>query len=155
MCIYKQKINSIPQLFYRYYTLMNIVTWLAKNILHLQSKKTSRHEIFNGKSRIKRIYILHCFQEKEITKFSKKKEECETAYFWAALPKFGQKWVFWKNRDSSLFRIYSCLTWCKNSEKTNKPISGKSLNKRTYERMNKRTNKWIHGKTNKLTQVKL
>ena len=135
MCIYKQKINSIPQLFYRYYTLMNIVTWLAKNILQLQSKKTSRHEIFNGKSRIKRIYILHCFQEKEITKFSKKKKKknVKEHIFERLCQNLDKNEISGKNRDSSLFRIYSCLTSYKNSEKTNKPISGKSLNKRTNE----------------------
>ena len=43
------------------------------------------------------------------------------------LPKFGQKWIFHINRAPSLFSIYSPLTSCKKSEKSNEAIPRKTL----------------------------
>ena len=43
------------------------------------------------------------------------------------LPKFGQKWIFYKNWALSLSSIYSHVTSCKISDKTNEPIQRKIL----------------------------
>ena len=51
--------------------------------------------------------------------------------FEPVLPKFGQKWIFNKNQALLLFSIYSPLTPCKKSEKTNEPILGKNLKRWT------------------------
>ena len=53
------------------------------------------------------------------------------------LPKFGQKNEFsTKNQIPSIFSIYSPLTSCKKTEKTNKPILRKTLNRGTDKRTN-------------------
>ena len=50
--------------------------------------------------------------------------------------KFGQKWIFHKNWAPLLFKIYSPLTLCKKSEKTNSANSEKNIFL-TDERTNK------------------
>ena len=47
-----------------------------------------------------------------------------------------EKYISRKNRVPSLFRIYSPLTSCKKSEKTNVPILRKTFHGRTNERIN-------------------
>ena len=116
-CLYKtltfimmQKIIFIPNLFLELLPrTATLLFWVLRTCLVTPTK------------RIKRTFIG--FRKNKWQNFPK-----NTKYpiFGPFLPKFGQKWIFHKNRAPSLFSMSP--TSCKKSEKINKPILRKTLN---------------------------
>ena len=103
MFICKQKVNLIPLIFNRYYTLKNPAIWLAKNIMANNSKTRILPDM-----RFLMDFHFALFLEKK----KKKNQKNEKQKTWTP----------------SIFTIHCPLASCKKSEKTNEPILRKTLN---------------------------
>ena len=104
--------------FYRYHILKNSAIWLPKNILGNNSRTRILSDIrfLMESQESKEFSFCIVFRKNQWQNFQKNVKYSILGLF---LAKFGQKWIFNKNQAPSLFSIYSPLTSCKNSEKTN------------------------------------
>ena len=93
--------------------------------------------------KVKNLRNFHfaLFLEKTKDNILKKKKQ-KIPCFWTLFIQIWAKRNVHKNRVPSLFSIYSFLTSCKKSEKTNEPI------------LSKPTNQWTNDQTDEQTQMK-
>ena len=88
----------------------------------------------------KKLSFCIVFRKNKRQHFKKKKQKIPC--FWTLFIQIWAKRNVHKNRVPSLFSIYSFLTSCKKSEKTNEPI------------LSKPTNQWTNDQTDEQTQMK-
>ena len=125
--IHKQKINLIPQFFLEilhYEESCNLISLILIDNFRTRISQdigfAMESQEFKG--------ISFCIVFRKNKRQHLKKKRSKKYRFWTLFTQIWARRNFHKNRAPSLFSIYSFLTSCKKSEKTNEPILSKPTN---------------------------